>query len=197
MYNDTPVGAVVAFAGQVDPVTGKENEIWSKTDCQGRAGQSGKLDPDVPLNHLEAGGWMLCDGRFLGATIYPELFAVLGFLYGEGTGSDGPTFRIPDYRGLFLRGVDAGAGMDPQAADRKSPDGSNAQVSGIGSLQCDAFEDHTHNYNSVNLGSPSGSGSSAGTTSTPTKTTSPNSPARFGPETRPKNVAVNYVIKYR
>lgn len=49
---DTPVGAVVAYAGS-------------------SAGVS-----------VEAWGWMLCDGRALAARIYPELFAVLGYQYG-------------------------------------------------------------------------------------------------------------------
>ena len=178
MYNDAPIGTVVAFAGQVHPVTGGKNETWSKTDCQAGPDEGGTSDPHVPLNHLESCGWMLCDGRFLGATIYPELFAILGFLYGEGTGSDGPTFGIPDYRGLFLRGVDAGSGMDPDASQRRSPDGSGGQNSGVGSLQCDAFQEHTHNYNVVNLSAQGNQGSAAGTTSTAQKTTTPNSPAR-------------------
>lgn len=94
-FGDTPVGAVVAYAG---PVAATGIEAW---------------------------GWMLCDGRLLASSQYPELFAVLGHLYGGAN----DTFQLPDYRGCFLRGRDAdgnaaagtglgqGAGpVSPQAA---------------------------------------------------------------------------------
>lgn len=74
---------------------------------------------------------------------------MLGTLYGQGTGSTG-SFRIPDYRGLFLRGADEGAGMDPDAAERTAPTGSGT-FNGVGSLQCDAFEERTHNYDQVTV----------------------------------------------
>ena len=198
MYNSIPIGTVSAFAGQADPVTASKNQIWSNTDCQAGPDQAVNLNPNVPLNHLESQGWMLCDGRFLSCTVYPELFAVLGFLYGKSTSPDGPSFRIPDYRGLFLRGVNAGSGMDPQASERKSADGSNSKDNGVGSLQCDAFQTHDHNYNAYNQPIPAGNtGSAASTISIAQKTTSPNAPARTASETRPKNVAVNYIIKFR
>ncbi len=65
-----PVGALTAYAGNVDAATG--------------------------LASIEARGWLPCDGRELDATAYPELFAALGYSYG---GSDG-RFRVPDYRGV-------------------------------------------------------------------------------------------------
>ena len=190
-----PIGTVCPFAGQVSPYTGDANSVWSDTGCGSSDPTNGELDADAPLNNLEAQGWMLCDGRALEPSEYPELFAVLGYLYGNGSGSTS-SFRIPDYRGLFLRGADAGAGMDPQAADRVGPAGVST-FDGVGSLQCDAFEDHTHNYDSVALSGTSAQGSTAGVSATQQPTTSPNAPARFGPETRPKNVAVNYILRFR
>ena len=76
----------------------------------------GASGPNV-TQAVEAWGWMLCDGRTLGTHQYPELFAALGYLYG---GSDA-SFRIPDYRGYFWRGTDAGAGVDPDASQRTDP----------------------------------------------------------------------------
>ncbi|NET46623.1 phage tail protein [Okeania sp. SIO2B3] len=192
-----PVGTVCAFAGQVNPVSGSPNNVWDISNCRSNNPQPGKLSDKAPLNYLEAQGWMLCDGRFLSTDTYPELFAALGYLYGKGTDSNGKeTFRLPDYRGLFLRGFDAGAGMDPQAAERTSPTG-NSMMNVVGSLQCDALQDHTHNYDLVQPSGISQQGQAAGTSVTSKPTTSPNTPASFGPETRPKNIAVNYIIKYR
>lgn len=191
--SETPIGAVCPFAGQVNPVSGNVNTVWANTSCGSENAAPGEK-ADAPINFLEAQGWMLCDGRALDTSEYPELFAVLGYLYG--TASSGNQFLIPDYRGLFLRGFDAGAGMDPQAADRFSPTGS-ATANVVGSLQCGALQDHTHHYNIVSLSGVSQQGSGAGVGVTSQPTTSPDQPAAIGPETRPKNIAVNYVIKYR
>jgi microcystin-dependent protein len=185
---------VCPFAGQVDPVTGDANNIWAGTGCSSKGSQSGKVDSKVPLNILEPSGWMLCDGRYLAPESYPELFGVLGYLYGER--STDQAFRLPDYRGLFLRGVDAGSGMDPEAAKRVGPLGSGTS-SGIGSLQCDAFQDHNHTYDVIPPATATSSGNAGGQGTSTKETTSPNPPARFGPETRAKNVAVNFIIKYR
>jgi microcystin-dependent protein len=197
MFYAIPIGTVCPFAGQVNPVSGSANDVWVNSRCGSNNPQPGKLAGEAPLSYLEAQGWMLCDGRWLGTDIYPELFAALGYLYGKGTYGNGKnTFRIPDYRGLFLRGFDAGAGIDPQAADRIAPTGSGT-MNVVGSLQCDTLQEHTHNYDLVQPSGISQPGQAAGTSVTSKPTTSPNAPAAFGPETRPKNIAVNYIIKYR
>lgn len=188
-----PVGAVIPFAGQVDPVSGPRNDIWESRPCAPTNAQPA-TPADAPLNRLEAQGFMLCDGRWLGKAAYPELFAVLGHLYG--TKDSGASFRIPDYRGLFLRGFDGGAGMDPDAATRIAPTGTSVGNS-VGSLQCDALQEHTHNYDIIQPAAISQQGQAAGATSTSRATTAPNPPARLSAETRPKNIAVSYVIKFR
>lgn len=50
-------------------------------------------------------GWLLCDGRTVSRTEFSRLFEAIGLAYGIGDGPD--TFSLPDYRGYFLRGVDA------------------------------------------------------------------------------------------
>jgi microcystin-dependent protein len=193
MSSDIPVGTVCPFAGQVKPVTGSANTTWSGTPCGSSNPVPGQT-ADAPVSSLEAQGWMLCDGRKLSTQFYPELFSILGHLYGPPNG--GEQFQIPDYRGLFLRGFDAGAGMDPQAAFRQAANASGT-ANTVGSFQCDAFQTHSHDYNIVSLSGISQQGNAAGTSSTSTPTTAPNPPAATGPETRPKNIAVNYIIKYR
>lgn len=196
MFSAPPIGTVCPFAGQVDPVSGSQNTIWNNRDCS----SSGVAIPgevaDSPLNHMESQGWMLCDGRSLNAQIYPELYAVLGSLYGkQGSGAQ-LEYIIPDYRGLFLRGLDAGAGMDPDADTRQDPTGNN-DANVVGSIQCDALQDHTHSYDITNPAAISQTGSTAGTSVTSQPTSPPELPARTATETRPKNVAVNYIIKFR
>jgi microcystin-dependent protein len=192
MFGDALVGMICAFAGQVDPVTGKPNNIWAETRCSSLDSRAGVLDPKVPITFPESAGWMLCDGRHLPIASYPELYAVIGELYGR----QGDAFRLPDYRGLFLRGVDAGSGMDPDAARRFGPLGTGTS-SGIGSLQCDSLQEHVHSYNAVKLTTPTGQGNAGGQVASSEKTSPPDPPARVSAETRSKNISVNYLIKFR
>lgn len=51
--------------------------------------------------------YMLCDGRELLKTAYPQLFKVIGITYGES--ADKLKFKIPDLRGKFVRCVGGSA----------------------------------------------------------------------------------------
>lgn len=78
-------------------------------------------------------GWLLCDGAAYGRTLLdpspqPVLFGILGTIYGAGNGTT--TFNIPDLRGVFLRGLDSGRGVDPLRA--------------IGTQQSNGFQSHNH-----------------------------------------------------
>jgi microcystin-dependent protein len=66
-------------------------------------------------------GWLLCDGTNYSRTTYAALFALIGTTYdtqiNETSGSPfiapaSTDFRVPDYRGLFLRGVGSPSGLD-------------------------------------------------------------------------------------
>jgi phage-related tail fiber protein len=138
------------------------------------------------LNNLQL-GWLLCDGRGLATADYPELSAALGQAFGGDGDGD---FNLPDLRGMFLRGVDGGAGADPDAANRTAQ-GNNANAGdAVGSRQADQFANHTHplgpgvgfkntgDYAVFQQGTADGS--TTGVTG--------------GSETRPKNVYVYYLI---
>lgn len=56
-------------------------------------------------------GWLKCNGAVVSRTTYAGLFARIGIVFGVGDGST--TFGLPDLRGLFLRSVDDGRGLDP------------------------------------------------------------------------------------
>lgn len=78
-------------------------------------------------------GWLLCDGTAYGRTLsdpspQPTLFGILGTIYGAGDGIT--TFNIPDLRGVFLRGLDNGRGVDP--------------IRAIGTQQPSLFQTHNH-----------------------------------------------------
>ncbi len=55
-------------------------------------------------------GFLLCDGSAVSRITYSNLFAVIGTTYGVGNGAT--TFNLPDLRGEFIRGFDAGRGVD-------------------------------------------------------------------------------------
>ena len=46
-------------------------------------------------------GWLMCDGRAVLRSAYPELFLSIGTSYGVGDGVT--TFNLPDFRGRFTR----------------------------------------------------------------------------------------------
>ena len=62
-------------------------------------------------------GWLLCDGASYATNAFPDLFDQIGFRYSPGVGT---TFKVPDYRGVVLQGVDLGANVDPFHASRTS-----------------------------------------------------------------------------
>jgi hypothetical protein len=89
-------------------------------------------------------GWLLCDGSEVSRDEYPALFAAIGTTYSAGDRTS--TFNLPDYRGLFLRGVDDpdgrggrdAAARDPDAADRRHMRTGEPAGGGIGTVQGDA-----------------------------------------------------------
>lgn len=124
-------------------------------------------------------GWMICNGAALTPGTADTLRQRLiddGNPYG--TADADPL--LPDLRGEFVRGLDASRGVDPGRA--------------LGSTQTDDVKAHQHGissvYNSSTGGTPSLTwGDGTGTT------VELNSGSVGGAETRPRNVAMNYIIK--
>lgn len=135
-------------------------------------------------------GWIECDGREISRTLYARLFQRIGDRFGTGDGTT--TFNVPEMRGEFIRGWDNGRGVD------------NGRD--LGTAQDDQFQGHWHEKTLesnigagvTNLGGRYGDGDtvfpnwpirnpiSDGVNGTP----------RTGPETRPRNIAMLYCIKY-
>lgn len=88
-------------------------------------------------------GFLHCDGTSYPKTQYPLLYAAIQNAFGEGV-PDANYFNVPDLRGMFLRGVDHGAGNDPDAADRIASKAGGNSGDHIGSSQDDELETHSH-----------------------------------------------------
>lgn len=88
-------------------------------------------------------GWLLCDGAEISRTTFAGLFAAIGTAHGSGDGVT--TFRIPDYRGRFLRGRDGGVGRDPDRTSRTVMNTGGATGDNVGSVQGDAIRNITGN----------------------------------------------------
>ncbi|WP_208441948.1 phage tail protein [Bartonella raoultii] len=56
-------------------------------------------------------GWLACDGKAYSRFVYWDLFEVIGTTWGAGDGTT--TFNVPNFRGMFLRGMDYERGLDP------------------------------------------------------------------------------------
>lgn len=121
-------------------------------------------------------GFLECDGSALSRTTYASLFAVLGTTYGVGDGIT--TFNIPDLRGEFIRGFDNGRGVDVGRT--------------IGSWQVDEFKEHTHQYRKGDGGDQNMGTGDQSYEEIIWGDTNPTG----GSETRPRNIAMLYCIKY-
>jgi microcystin-dependent protein len=139
-------------------------------------------------------GWLECDGSTVSRTTYSALFTAIGDTFGAGDGST--TFVIPDLRGEFVRGWDNGRGVDASRA--------------FSSAQDEAFKLHGHP--SRRLVTQGGGADSDGGgllidstasqvnmsayTGTPSNVYGRHIGGEGGDETRPRNIAMMYCIKF-
>lgn len=63
-------------------------------------------------------GWLNCDGSAVSRTVYADLFAICGVVFGAGNGST--TFNLPDLRGRAGIGVGQGSGLTNRVIAAKS-----------------------------------------------------------------------------
>jgi microcystin-dependent protein len=174
-------------------------------------------------------GWLLCDGAAYSQTDYAALFAVLGSTYNTQTNPTtnaawatptAGTFRVPDYRGIFLRSSGQASGQTAvtvgghqgQATAKNGLANTASSVSGSAT----SAGNHTHTLTFYgNGGGAAGYGAAAGDSSVPLSDRGPTSSgvqttgAHTHPlsgtadaqtitgdsETRPINKGVMYIIK--
>ena len=146
-------------------------------------GEGSALPVGVPVPWPSATpptGWLKCNGAAFSAEEYPELAKAY------------PTNKLPDLRGEFIRGWDDGRGVDPSR--------------NLGSSQTDQLQNHGHSNIRISYtGAGGGSGAlpDGGETRTgdadlvgPVSSTNfAGGQPRVGAETRPRNVAFNYIVR--
>jgi len=179
----------------------------------------GTIIASASPNNKPTDDWLICDGKELARESYSELYKAIGDYWGKA--KDG-FFKLPDLRGLFLRGLDSATGTIDKDLNGRTPLGCG-KASNIGSYQGDSTKmpntpfvtdkESKHRHKDPTYNGTSGpfelAGSSGGI---------PNWNADYGDqaawteggephehtitrggdsETRPKNVSVNWLIRAR
>lgn len=146
-------------------------------------GEGSALPVGVPVPWPSATpptGWLKCNGAPFSAEEYPELAKAY------------PTNKLPDLRGEFIRGWDDGRGVDSGRT--------------ILSVQGDALQDHGHKAirlriigaNGGNIAIPDGSAEFTSDNDLINKISGRafnGGVPRVSGETRPRNIAFNYIVR--
>lgn len=152
-------------------------------------------------------GWLLCDGSEVSRSEYANLYNAVGACWGIGDGAT--TFNLPDMRGMFLRGVSGESGNDPDAIYRivLNDNGGNTG-NNVGSYQGDAIRNITGTFTGLENVDPSLKTGAFYNTEDRTNGAGSRNWDDYGcgfdaslvvpvgSDNRPKNVYVNYIIKY-
>nr|WP_294950160.1 phage tail protein [uncultured Mucilaginibacter sp.] len=140
---------------------------------------------------LRAQGWLPCDGTSYLHTEFPHLHKAIG----NSNGGDTSRFNVPDLRGVFLRGVDRPAdSRDPDSGSRQAQSPGGLTGNNVGTYQGDALKKHTHNTNEWNTSSFMITHSGNDWHPPRDLHSKPSSETGDSSESRPKNVAVYYII---
>lgn len=105
--------------------------LWTGTKSTGPIPVGGILP--MPATGVP-NGFVACNGALLTVADHPALYAAIGTNFNTGGESAGVTFRVPDFRGIYERGLDSHTGtVDPDAATRS-----------VGSVQAAQVGAHSH-----------------------------------------------------
>ena len=125
-------------------------------------------------------GWLPCNGAAINRTTYAPLFSAIGTTFGAGNGST--TFNLPDLRGEFIRGW----------AENRAVDTGRV----FGSSQGHAFESHRHLVPNLTQYIGSRTGVTGNFSKNDGGINSEYTDFQGGTETRPRNIALFYCIKF-
>ncbi|EEX9671256.1 phage tail protein [Escherichia coli] len=164
-------GFAVEYLSRKNPFGDIKSDGTVKTALENLGlGEGSALPVGVPVpwpSVTPPTGWLKCNGAAFSAEEYPELAKVY------------PTNKLPDLRGEFIRGWDDGRGIDSGRTLLSAQDGS--------------IEAHGHDYNGAIYTS---SGPSwANTTDAGHRAYSGFTSSYGGSETRPRNIAFNYIVR--
>jgi microcystin-dependent protein len=158
----------------------------------------------LPGSSLPA-GWLLCDGSEISQSVYSVLFSLISTTYDTqynpvtGSNWSAPSsgnFRIPDYRGLLLRGTGTPSGLDTVTLG-----GFQAQKTAQNGLSLSETSHHHHlpagNFLVADVFNFNWTGDRGGWNRSSVSTSSVTHVTLGGDtETRPLNRGVNFIIKY-
>ncbi|MFD2451723.1 phage tail protein [Ideonella paludis] len=134
-------------------------------------------------------GWLVANGQSVLKASFPDLYSAIGDVF-KLAGDPATEFRVPDLRGEFIRGLDSGRGIDTGRA--------------LGSAQAEQVGPHTHQLQVQGSDRDNGDpgplvvtgpdvvGENNGTNALHTNS---KALASTNTETRPRNVALLYMIK--
>lgn len=185
LYDNVPIGCIIIYPG----------EIYDK---------NGNL-----LEHLSYGGWLEAKGQYVNMVEYKQLYAVIGDKYNiDNTSKE--SFRLPDLRGMFIRGVQnekreistRNTLDDVDAINNKRLDYNTLYYSSkenkynqLGTIEFESIKEHGHNIKNITDSMMPDKG-------TPCKVFSNISSTQYlttedfgGLETRPTNIAMYFLIK--
>lgn len=147
-------------------------------------------------------GWLKANGAAVSRSTYAALFSAIGITFGAGNGTT--TFNIPDLRGVFIRGLDDGRGVDagrtlsntPQGGQNKSHSHTGTAASAGGHAHSIATRVASGD-GGTGVGSTYGAaGGTYATASAGAHTHTVTTVADGGTEARPMNIALLACIKY-
>lgn len=139
-------------------------------------------------------GYLPCNGSNVSRETYAGLFAVIGTTFGVGNGTT--TFTLPDLRGEFLRGLDAGRGVDSGRVIGAAQGFAQQNIIGTFDLPTNTtiWDTKATGVFSASAGTTGFSGlPTAG--NTPRITLNTSGQVATAAEVRPRNVAVPFIIK--
>jgi hypothetical protein len=167
-------------------IDGNTNTISGVSSVSDATGSYLSIPPGTVISvasSIAPAGYLKANGAAISRSTYSTLFAGIGTVHGAGNGTS--TFNIPDLRGEFIRGWADGRAVDTGRS--------------FGSSQADDFKSHTHsvsfNFTSV-VTQPGGNETPGGGGRGQYANISATATANGGTETRPRNIALLYCIKY-
>ena len=141
-------------------------------------------------------GYLLCNGQAVSRSTYSTLFAVVSSLYGNGDGSS--TFNVPDLRGRFVAGWDAGTGVLTSVTASMIVGSTIGNTGGTQNVALTVAQmpAHVHTAYARGSGSDGESGLSEASTYETLTTVSTGSTGGTGSHSNiPPAIILNYIIK--
>jgi len=141
-------------------------------------------------------GFLLCNGQAVNRSTYSSLFAIVSSLYGNGDGSS--TFNVPDLRGRFVAGWDAGTSVLTSVTANMVLGSSIANTGGAQAITLAVAQmpAHTHDITPMRQDSPRTGGGSGNVYDAISGTVSTSSTGGDGAHSNiPPTMILNYIIK--